>query len=95
MITGRRSGTPTALMRVQGVSLATRQVTLQDTESHRDFDAALHPLLRRWDQQPDGQAPRHGIPLQHADRTWHELEDGVQVRFETPTGSATSAATSG
>ena len=78
-------GTPAALMQVQGITLATRQVTLQDTEGHRDFDATLHPLLRRWDQQPDGQAPNHGIPLQQADRKWFELEDGVQIRFEAPT----------
>ena len=77
-------GTPAALMQVQGISLATRQVTLQDTDGHRDFDARLHPLLRRWDQQPDCQAPNHGIPLQQADRKWFELEDGVQIRFEAP-----------
>ena len=78
-------GTPAALMQVQGITLATRQVTLQDTEGHRDFDARLHPLLRRWDQQPDCPAPNHGIPLQQADRKWFELEDGVQIRFEAPT----------
>ena len=77
-------GRPAALMQVTGVSLATRQVTLQDTEDDRDFDPALHPLLRRWDQRPGGHAPQHGIPLRHADRTWHELEDGVQIRFEAP-----------
>jgi hypothetical protein len=77
-------GRPAALMQVTGVSLATRQVTLQDTEDDRDFDPALHPLLRRWDQRPGGHAPQHGISLRHADRTWHELEDGVQIRFESP-----------
>jgi hypothetical protein len=77
-------GTPAALMQVQGISLAARQVMLQDTDAHRDFDPALHPLLRRWDQQPDGQAPNHGIPLQQAVRRWFELEDGVQIRFEAP-----------
>jgi Family of unknown function (DUF6519)/FHA domain len=77
-------GTPAALMQVQGISLATRQVTLQDTDGHRDFDARLHPLLRRWDQQPDCPAPNHGIPLEQADRKWFELEDGVQIRFEAP-----------
>ena len=77
-------GTPPALMQVQGISLATRQVTLQDTDGHRDFDARLHPLLRRWDQQPDCPAPNHGIPLVQADGKWFELEDGVQIRFEAP-----------
>ena len=77
-------GRPAALMQVHGIRLATGQVTLQDAEGHRDLDATLHPLLRRWDQQPDAQAPNHGIPLQQADRKWFELEDGVQIRFEAP-----------
>jgi hypothetical protein len=75
-------GTPAPLMQVQGVSLATRQVTLQDADASRSFDRQLHPLLRRWDQQPDSQAPGHGISLKQADRSWFELEDGVQVQFE-------------
>jgi hypothetical protein len=75
-------GTPPPLMQVKGVSMAARQVTLQDTDRDRDVDPALHPFLRRWDQQPDGQAPNHGIPVRHAFRTWFELEDGVQIRFE-------------
>ena len=75
-------GAPPPLLQVKGVSLAARQVTLQDADRDRDFNPALHPLLRRWDQQPDGQAPNHGIPLRHAFRTWYELEDGVQIRFE-------------
>ena len=77
-------GTPTPLLQVQGISLATRQVMLLDTDSRRAFSTALHPLLRRWDQQPDGQAPNHGIPVQQAYRRWFELEDGVQIRFEAP-----------
>jgi hypothetical protein len=78
-------GTPAALLQVQGISLSTRQVTLQDTEGRRDVDPRLHPLLRRWDQQPGGEAaPNHGIALQQADRKWFELEDGVQIRFEAP-----------
>jgi hypothetical protein len=77
-------GTPPPLLQVQGISLAARQVMLQDSDSRRAFGAALHPLLRRWDQQPDSQAPNHGIPVQQAYRTWFELEDGVQIRFEAP-----------
>ena len=78
-------GTPAPLMQVTGISLATRQVTLQDTKGRRDFDVAWHPLLRRWDQRPGGPAPSHGIPVQQADRKWFELEDGVHIRFEAPT----------
>jgi hypothetical protein len=77
-------GRPAALMQVHGIRLAARQVTLRDGEGRRDLDARLHPLLRRWDQQPDDQAADHGIPLQQADRKWFELEDGVQIRFEAP-----------
>ena len=77
-------GTPPPLLQVRGISLAARQVTLQDTEGRRAFSPALHPLLRRWDQQPDSPAPNHGIPVRQAYRKWFELEDGVQVRFEAP-----------
>ncbi len=76
--------TPAALMQVTWVSLATRQVKLHDTDGHRDFDATLHPLLRRWDQHGGGQEPQRGIPLHQADRRWFEIEDGVQIRFEAP-----------
>lgn len=76
-------GTPPALLQVQDpITFATRQVTLEDTDSSRAFDAKLHPLLRRWDQRPDDQAANHGIPVEHAHQKWFELEDGVQVRFE-------------
>ena len=75
-------GTPPPLLQVQGITLATRQVTLQDTEGRRAFSTALHPLLRRWDQQPDSPEASHGIPVRQAYRKWFELEDGVQIRFE-------------
>jgi hypothetical protein len=76
-------GTPAPLMQVKGVSLATRQVTLQDGKGRRDFDLARHPLLRRWDQRPGDPAASEGIPVREADRRWFELEDGVQIRFDT------------
>ena len=81
-------GTPPPLLRVQGVRLATRQITLQDTDRDRDVDLDRHPLLRRWDQQPEEAADPHkipveeGIPVEEAHRRWFELEDGVHVRFE-------------
>lgn len=74
-----------ALMRVQQIALATRQVTLQDNDTHRDFDTKRHPLLRRWDQHCDDVELSHGIPVREAHRKWFELEDGVQIRFEAPT----------
>jgi Family of unknown function (DUF6519)/FHA domain len=75
-------GTPAPLLQVREISLATRQVMLWDADGRRAFGAALHPLLRRWDQQPDSPSPNAGIPVQQAYRKWCELEDGVQVRFE-------------
>lgn len=72
------------LLQVKRVSLATRQVTLHDDKSRRDFDLARHPLLRRWDQRPDDPAASQGIPVREADRKWFELEDGVQIRFDAP-----------
>ncbi|MGD0245487.1 MAG: DUF6519 domain-containing protein [Streptosporangiaceae bacterium] len=76
-------GAPPPLMQVTGVSLATRQVMLLDGQGHRDFDPARHPLLRRWDQRPGGPDASQGIPVREADRKWFELEDGVQIRFDT------------
>ncbi len=78
------SGRAPALLQVKGITQATRQVQLQDSERNRDIDTKLHPLLRRWDQQPDSQAPNHGIPIKQAHQRWFGLEDGVQVRFEAP-----------
>ena len=77
-------GWPAALMQVTWVSLAMRQVKLHDTEGRRDFDAMLHPLLRRWDQHDGGRELQSGIPLHRADRRWFEIEDGVQIWFEAP-----------
>jgi hypothetical protein len=77
-------GTPAPLLHVKGVSLATRKVTLQDGKGHRDFDPMRHPLLRRWDQWPNDDEASLGIPVREADRTWFELEDGVEIRFDTP-----------
>jgi Family of unknown function (DUF6519) len=76
-------GMPAALMQVKWVSLATREVKLQDGKGHRDFDPERHPLLRRWDQWPDNPAASQGIPVGEAHGKWFELEDGVQIRFDT------------
>ena len=78
-------GTPAPLMQVQGISLATRQVTLQDTDGRprlrpeaASTAAALGPAAR----QP--RRPTTAIAVEQADRKWFELEDGVQIRFEAP-----------
>jgi hypothetical protein len=77
------AGHAPALMRVADVSLSTRRLTLRDADRRpRHFDRSRHPLLRRWDLDPDCDEPHHGIPIRHADGgKWFEVEDGVQIRF--------------
>ena len=77
-------GTPPPLLQVQGITLATREITLQDADGRRAFSPGRHPLLRRWDQQPDSPSANHGIAVERAYRRWFELEDGVQIRLEAP-----------
>ncbi|WP_420227250.1 DUF6519 domain-containing protein [Pigmentiphaga litoralis] len=40
-------------------------------------DLSAHPLLRRWEQRPDGAA--HVLPIEPG--RWIELEEGVEIRF--------------
>jgi hypothetical protein len=77
-------GAPPPLMQVSRVSLATRQVILKDTDRDREFDPCLHPLLRRWDHQPDSTRPDRGVPVTDADDQWLDLEDGIEVLFKEP-----------
>jgi hypothetical protein len=48
-----------------------------------DEESTLHPLLRRWDQREtdDVTLYRGAVPLE--ERGWLDLEDGVQISFET------------
>jgi hypothetical protein len=75
-------GTPPPLMRVAGVWLHKREVTLEDADRERAFDPTWHPFLRRWDNGAEGAAPNHGIAVTEAIRRWFGLEDGVQVQFD-------------
>ena len=77
-------GRPPALMQVRSVSLHTREVSLEDADTERAFDPALHPLLRRWDNHDGGATPNHGIAVSDAMGRWLSLEDGVQVQFHDP-----------
>jgi hypothetical protein len=43
-------------------------------------DPSRHPVLRRWDHKPTG-ADTQALPI--VPDTWIDLEDGVQVRFES------------
>jgi hypothetical protein len=74
-------GSPPPLLQVRSVSLTKREVALMDAHQDRRCDVALHPFLRRWDQDPNTPAPSHGIPVADATGRWYELEDGVQVQF--------------
>ena len=79
-------GSPPPLLRVEAVTLASREVILSDPGEGRMPQADRHPLLRRWDQQPDdddGATAAEGIPVADADGSWFELEDGVQIHFES------------
>ncbi len=75
-------GTPTPLMRVAGVKLFKRELTLEDGPTERRLHEHDHPFLRRWDQDPETPAGADGVPVAEAHNRWFELEDGVQVRFE-------------
>lgn len=75
-------GKPPPLMRVAGVWLHRREVTLEDADRERAFDPRWHPFLRRWDNGGEGAAPNHGIAVSDAIRRWYALEDGVQVQFD-------------
>jgi hypothetical protein len=74
-------GDSSPLMQVRHVTAAIRELTLADTRSDRAFHLDRHPLLRRWDQPDHGSTPHHGIPLEGADGSWLELEDGIEVQF--------------
>lgn len=69
---------PRLLREISAVNPDTNTVTLADRPGDvlpaYDESAAVHPLLRRWDQRSDA------IPLEEYE--WIELEDGVQIRFE-------------
>ncbi len=64
-----------ALLQIsEPVDHARRTITVRQTPP--TIDPALHPKLRRWDQQTD--ATENGVQLTD---DWTELEDGVEVRI--------------
>jgi hypothetical protein len=78
--------TPGALLRVQSIDRASLKVTLAGTTT-RGVGAhpGLHPLLRRWDHKPQGglTVGKDGALPIPGDGTWLDLENGVQIRFDT------------
>jgi hypothetical protein len=78
-----------SLLQVQSIDRGARQVTLTGTlPAGFGSNLALHPLLRRWDQQT-GDPSAGGValvagavPIPSAAGQWVDLEDGVQVLFD-------------
>ena len=73
-------GTVDPLLQVDTVSADTLQVTVTEAPSGRiGKNAALHPLLRRWDYD---RATSGSAGLTPARTDWLILESGIQVSFE-------------
>ena len=80
-----------ALRQVTAIDYEGRSVTLSgDSDGDAGRDPALHPLLRRWDHSsPSVYESRQykcaadgALPLIEGE--WIALEDGVEVRFDSP-----------
>ena len=78
------------LLQVQAIDRTAMTVTLGGTpDKNVGGEAALHPLLRRWDQQA-GDPDEGGLTMQAdgaaliLEGKWLTLEDGVQIMFQPP-----------
>jgi Family of unknown function (DUF6519) len=81
------------LARVRAVDRDELRVTLEwpkeiaDLPSYTEEDApGKHPLMRRWDHAGALATHRGAVPVIESDNSgdgWIDLEDGVQIRFET------------
>jgi hypothetical protein len=77
-----------ALLQIDTIEPIDQRVTLAKApDTDVGHDTALHPLLRRWDQQAGD--TRRGYPeinddgtLKLREDTWFTLEDGVQISFQ-------------
>jgi len=77
------------LLPVLGVDRTTMTVTLDGaSDALPGSDVSLHPVLRRWDQK-DGDREEQGLTLAQDNAAfvqedrWLELEDGVQILFQS------------
>jgi uncharacterized protein DUF6519 len=70
------------LLLVEGISEG--RVTLKGVPQH-DFqdDPVLHTQLRRWDQRESEEHPLQDGAVRIEEGVWIDLEDGVQVQFES------------
>jgi hypothetical protein len=72
------------LLQVQMVDRVTRQVTVVAPEG-TEFKSGSYPLLRRWDHKSD--AKDGAVPVSACGpEGWLELEDHIEVCFETSSG---------
>lgn len=85
---------PGRLLPVEAIDRTAIRVTLGGTpDSTIGRDAALHPLLRRWDQSA-GDPQAGGLTLTSdkaaliQEGVWLTLEDGIQIRFQTANPAA-------
>jgi hypothetical protein len=77
------------LLRIEAIDRVERTVTLIG-DSNVTAEQSKHPLLRRWDHQA-GDKTQDGLTLEGGavkvvegtDTKWLNLEDGVQIQFET------------
>lgn len=78
-------GTADPLLQVAEVDMAGRRVRLSaEPDPAVGRIAQRHPYLRRWDQQVTGRGARRlGGAVQIKEGSWIDLEDGVQVWFES------------
>ena len=84
-----------SLLQVQSIDSGNLTVTLAGATSPT-VDQKKHPLLRRWDQT--GDPAQGGLQLgsdnaalifeASNDTNWLSLEDGIQIQFQPPQGSA-------
>jgi hypothetical protein len=88
--TGPFGRTTSPLIRVVDVDTLDRTVTLGADPANAVGEVpADHPFLRRWDQQcptePTSLYESQGCEIQfsEAETVWIDLEDGIQVAFET------------
>jgi hypothetical protein len=76
------------LLQIDTVAYDDNAVVLKDAAtSQAGRDPSKHPILRRWDRRAsDDNAPTSaGIPIVEtgSSQNWIELEDGIQIQFQT------------
>lgn len=84
-------GKPGVLLQVDAVDFVEMTVTLnvpggQDVPVYTETDVSRHPLLRRWDYTENEEIvfeADRAIPVSAALNDWVDLENGIQIQFES------------